>query len=786
MRAFSALQVYIFLSCLTLSASLMQATIPSATSFPNLSPQSATIWEEIRAQIMAGKPVGFSDLPLINKIPLDDTIKGFLNGIVINAPWVEVYDAGIALKGNVELFGTPVDTMLYFAFDNAEGNISLYVVIPNMIKISRIVPVLGFLDSLIPPFTVFVLSSSNYTFEQFNVSLKPGLNLLTMFKFSGPLEVLNKLFGKRLNEVEVYGVINPSIVGTSFKGVLPGTIKFGSEAGGIETTGLVLKLEVEQPSIAAPVYVPAFSIQSGFKVIWPGVLKEPQLFAGALKITPLKGEIWGKTEGKLYLPSLPGAQVCVEEARLTVEVDWAQLAASSGIIPISGGGFQGRIKLNPEDPQTSKTLEAAVKVAVTSAGGLGDFMLVAKMDGELSLEEIIDWGVLQIKQASQALGHSLNLKLLEVPRLLLRNPYIEIVPKTMMLADKRYEQKIECGAEFEALNAVGVIDFHISKERIEGLGFLSDVTIGPLKITGYSPNEKGARVHVLLDANQQFFQLSGKLVLDILGGISSETLIILLSNGLFCKTTTKLFGHYETDLEIKADTLQHPSEDNFYLKGHMKQSLLLFLEDEIKKFAQEILPHFSREAQREFNRVENEIGRINRELFNEWGKCRAAGWPDSSCSLFWNEIVRRNFEIGGLHLYREILLKPGVPLAHEVLKKFSELAACAATILGQGLNIEEFVFEGRLDEFSREAKLPKVTIRMKFLGRTVEMHDLQVNMSNIRGSVEHIFNQLGKLFMEQDKPYTPLQAPIKLNVPIRIGSKMQNLCDNYLCSLGYM
>lgn len=760
------------MSVLGLSAQLSQIKPAADYKLPT---QSATVWDEIRQQILAGKPVGLSELPLLDKIQLSDDIKNFLNQIKIHAPWIEEYPFGIALRGKIDLFGAPISTMLFFAYDDL-GHISFYIVIPPLLKFSQILSQLAFLDTLFPQYRIFALSTTSYDFEQFKVRLEPGLNMLTKIAVGHPLDKVLNFLGTRMNELEIHGVLNPAITGSSFTATLPGSLKIGGPGltgkfTGLETTGLKLRVAIEE---AAPeVRVPTLSIVTGFQFVWPDVLPAPQLFEGAIKVTPTKGEIWGRTSGKLDLPSLPGAHVRLRDVRLTAEVDWAQLAGSSGTIPLSGLGFQTFVELNPNDPESKKAFETAVKVAVTSAGGLGDFVLVGKMDGNLGLEEILDFGALQVLEASKLVGQAVDLKPLykeKVPRLEIEDPHLEIIPKTVYLADKLYEQKIAVGTKIALLNTVGVLEFSLSKEGIRALGYLSNLEIGPLKITGFLPEDKGAKIDFRLDLLQQYFHVSGRLHLDILGGISSETLIVLEPRGLVLTSTTKLFGKFEANLEILADLLNNLSPDNFYVKGHMKQDLMEYIEQEMKTFARMIVPKYDADAQKEFDRIASEISRLENERDREYGICMRA-WqnhplyginPRLSCTVFWEEISKRIFELAALSFYRDALLKPGVPLARGIVSAFADVTSFAAEVLAKGINIKSFEFDGKLSELVREGKLVKVSMRIVFLGREVELKDMQFNFNDIPGSVGHIFGQLQKLFgngQSSGSPENPATSP---------------------------
>lgn len=747
---------YAWLLCLIVTCvapSVAQSIAIKSASEYKLPQQSSLIWDTLRQLIIAEKPIGLADLSVLNNLQINENIKKFLNQIKLHAPWVEEYEFGISLRGTVDLFGIPVNTMLFFAYDTL-GHISFYLVIPPSFKFSQLLPQLAFFDSLFPQYRIFALSTTGYTFESFKIRLESGLNLFTKIAVGYPLDKVLNVLGVSMNELEIYGVLYPYLTGSAFTTSLPGILKIGglNQAGkftGFETTGLSLRVAIEE---AAPeVRVPTISIATGFQFLWPDVLPVPQLFEGAFKITPTKGEIWGRTEGKLDLPSLPGAQVRLRDVRLTAEVDWAQLAGSAGTIPLSGLGFQTFVDLNPDNPEDKKAFDAALKVAVTSAGGIGDFVLVGSMKGNLGLEEVLDFGARQVLDASRLAGQPIDLKALyrgKVPRLEVEDPHLEIIPKTVYLADKLYEQKIAFGTKVALLNSVGAIDFSLSKGGISGIGFLSNVEIGPLKITGFLPQEKGAKIDFRLNLLEQYFHVSGRLQLNILGGISSEALIALEPRGLILTSTTKLFEKFGAHIEVAADILTKLSPDNFYVKGYMKQDLMEYIEREMKTFARGIVPKYDDNAQKEFNRVQSDIDRLEREK-EEYEKCMGPGWNWShfNCTLFWQDIVKRGFELGGLYFYRDALLKPGVPLARGIISAFTDVTNFAAKVLAKGINITSFAFEGKLSEFVQEGKLMKVSMRLVFLGKEVELKDMQFNFNDIPGSVRQIFDQLQKLFI---------------------------------------
>lgn len=732
----------IVLSCAPIIVCSM-TSIPAATAI-NIPQGLISVWEEVRSQLAAGKPIGITNIPLLNKIPLNPHIKEFLDKIQIHTPQLELLDSAVALKGQVDLFGVPVNSMLYFALDNvASPNLSFYLTIPQAIKLSNFLPALSFLDTLAPPFVIFALSTSDYEFKDLEIDVKPGLNMFTMLKVGGPIQELSDLLGSKLNQVEVYGSLHPKITGSTLTGSLPGRLNLGP----IKTTGLQLVLEVDET--AMEVRVPAFSIKTGFIVDWPQEWGDPKLFEGALKLTPIKGEIWGKMEGNLDLITIAPAKIQLQEARFTAEVDWKQLVSTR--IPISGAGVQGKVAINPKSDRPI-SIDAAVKIAVTSSGGLGDFVLSGKLDGQIHLEEFIDWFALQIREISRGTTMTIDLMPMyqgKIPNMSVQNPFIEIVPKNVTLADKFYEQRIGFGGELVLLNTRGIIFFNASLDGIQGLGYVDNIIIGPLKFVAALPAEKGPRIDFKLNLKEQYFYLSGNLELDILGGIKKNAIIALAPAGLYLKLTTQLFDQFETDLELRASVITAIGPDNFFLKAYMKQSFLNFLHDAMLNFASGLVPQFNKDVHNEFERVEGEINRVQHELDTEYNKCMSPpwNWDHARCTLFWGEIIKRNLEIGGLFIYRDAILKPGTTIARGIVGSFASVTNFAALLLAKGFNIESFEFEGRLDQFAREGKLPKVSIVITALGKRVVLTDLQFNFNDIQGSVNNIFNQLSKFFV---------------------------------------
>ncbi len=757
-----------------------------------------TYIDEIKKLVESKQPIPLSTFPFIKDVPLPAAMTTIFQNIKLENPELVKTTDLFKVSGTLDIAGVPIKSYFKSTGVSVQGHDALVLGIPLGWKMSDILTkFLGIppIEQLIPQIKqalpnfnssdvvdleithgALALADASFHDEEFG-SFAKGLNLICTVRLLGLAEPFSKLFGEKLNELAVRGIILPSIEGSSLSAEIPGKLQL---IPGIESTPVHFALVLQAVSATLSfALLPGIDLSAGFKVfpefyrhvgldfLKPESFKEPLAFKAHVHVTPTNGTFAGSTQGMLrdFLPGIDIGNLAVG-----FTIDWGLLAG--GGVPLSGLSARGETNF------LGRTVSVATAAGLTSAGGIENIMFVGTMAGKLSLEDIVHY-VVSFCRAEQNIDLQQEIKTDSIPTISVENPRIGIVPKATSIAGKSYFRGVDLAGKVELFGATGELDFTVTTNGLNASGKLSPIIItnpidnsALLKLTSVGSDTEGPSFGGALALHKIFFALDGKVVLNILGGITSQTKVDLSLKGMRFTSSTKLFDRFEAEIEAHADILTSIAEgltpQRCYLKIIMKQELLKFMEQEINQFARGLVPNFDNNAQKEFERVEGEIARLDRELAEQYQQCHAANWPTASCTLFWNEITRRNVEKAGLVTYRDAILKPGVEVARGVLTALSNVSQLAGHILANGINIESFTSTANLSEFVEAGKLPHVTIKLKFMGRDLELKDMQFSFTDIPGSVGHIFNQLSKLLVGETAPSAFKAPTFKLGAPIKI------------------
>lgn len=765
-----------------------------------------------------------SKFPLYANLP--SPLRSFFDNVLIEKATLTEEKEAFTILGEAKVFGQPVQIRYMGTTKVLGGHTSLLIGLPESYKLSELMnSLLGLkpieelvpeLQRTIPGFkqsdvadlafekVALIVATGSYDDEEWG-DIDQGINIAGTVRLTGLAENISKLVGENLTQVRLRGVFAlPDITDSILQVSLPRTIQLLPFLKGVEAGPWAIEIGFKEVSALAPgIKLPAFAVTNNFLRITPEffpLLSKPVSVTARVDIQPDKGNFSAWIEGEALIPSaqqiinlfpkeltagLPFINITRKipsftvggELGLTLSIDWALLGTTG--IPVSGVGGRWAFSLG------DRKIGLALKAEISSAGGIGDVVFDAELAGRYSLRDVAFDFADFVREASRELGQEINvrdaLKDIIPTDLALEDVRLTIAPKDASIAGKSYLRGFALQGKMDIFGLKAEVDIAISKRGISLMGTMSPLDIRLqgqqlLVLTHATDKTKGPLIDLQCNPARAYFILSGDLQVPPLG-LSSTTDINILLTSMQAKLTNKLlFGLYQSDLELYGDIValfKTPEAQNFYLKIVMEQSVLSFLEKAVTKFAKEVVPDFDVKSQAEFDRVAGEVGRLERERDREYDICtKEWKWDWLRCRLFWGEIVKRQAEIDGLVLYRDLLLKPGVTIARGALTAFSDITQLAAQILARGFNIESFVSEARLSEFIQKGSLPKVSMRVKFLGRDVELKDMQFSFTDIPRSMEQIFGQLQKLVGVETPPAPAVQPSgtlPKIGRPLKIS-----------------
>lgn len=736
------------------------------------------------SQILAKFPI-YAALPT--------TCKSFFETIVLKEVVRTEEKTSLIVHGDAEIFGQTIHVRYMGTLEGSKTHASFLIGLPTSYTLSQLMSSLlglkplskllpGFKKSDIPDLAfekvALIIAAGSYEDEEWG-DIDQGINLAGTVRLTGIVENISKLIGENLTQARLRGVFAlPDITDSIFQISFPRTIRLLPFLKGIESGPCAIEIGFKEASALIPgIKIPEFSVTSNFLRITPEffpLLSKPVNVSARIGVRSDKGEFSTSIDGEALIPSaqqiinifpqqltaglplissikkIPSNKVG-GELGLTFDIDWAILGTTA--IPISGIGGRWAFSLG------DKKIGLALKAEVSSTGVIGDIVFDSEIAGRYSLQDIIFGFSDFIQDASRENGKEINIRdTLEkiVPNdLALEDFKLTIVPKDAYIGDKSYRRGFVLRGNLEIFGVKTEVDMTLSMFGVSLMGTMSPLDISTngiqlFKLTHATDSTKGPLIDLQCNPTKVHFILSGNMQLPLLG-INSVTDVNIFATSIQAKLANQLlFGLYESDIELLGESLllsMIKGTENLYVKIAMKQSALSNLEKEAIKLARSMVPDFDDKTQAEFDRIQNRIDLLDREKKREYKKCIGSSWfwDQNTCKLLWNDIIKRDAEIIGLNVYRDVLLKPSTTIARGVLTAFSSITEFATKVLTQGINIESFTSQARLSEFLQKGFLPKVNMHIRFLDKDIDLKDMQFNFTDIPGSMQQIFGQLQKL-----------------------------------------
>jgi hypothetical protein len=685
--------------------------------------------DQVLATAVAGQTIYISSIASLQTLIMAPSFNNFLNTLTMIAPnVVESSDPSAfgILPGtinNVQTIETqigasanPIELKLRILNELTDKKISLLVGLPNSFDISSIDPQLAPLNTLTFKRLALVYSQIHYIETEWDIPISPGVNFLAEIVTDGQVGKLLLGLGKNMNSIVISGTITPTIIGSQLNVGLGGTVAVGSNGSMGTASGLQLVLNLLQLVSGIPTL--SIAVQASLDITVPKQENKIAL-TGQFKYTPpslltLSG--W-MGQGSFYGPPAFGlAGLAIGEFGCDLGTDITEAAATQGAVPFSQLGLAGSVMLG----QTKLNLEGEINYSLSP-----DLVLVGTVNN-INVHDIILFGTQVIDTIS---GHKTQLETIaqqNLPPLAIKTVKVLIIPQETVFLGTYYQQGIEADVLLALCQTDVGMSIRIANDGIQGLGYLSNFSIGPLKITA-GPNPlpntpaNAAIIKLDLDPTSAFASLyiEGGIALDVMDGITSAATVLITPAGLTCAIHTKIFTDFEADVIITgmgaisplaATAIGQTITDitqaaNFMVDVSIRQNGLNHFSQILTQQAQDLQNHAT-----QVNTLTQQLATIDQQIDAKNAQIAQLNPLDPKVNILHTEIMNLKIKKENINL-EAAAGKWGLPL-------IAALDTAIATILQNGINITKIEFKASVADLLA-GKTPTATLQGTIGGRQV-------------------------------------------------------------------
>lgn len=158
------------------------------------------------------------------------------------------------------------------------------------------------------------------------------------------------------------------------------------------------------------------------------------------------------------------------------------------ILGLSELGMMGSIDFGPPDSKTDLTAAIDVKVSGQNTNILvyGDLEPVGRKKDALSLKDILYLATAAFRSLSPDIDKFTS----AIPDLGLKKASFYFSPRNTIFANKLWKAGLKVDIEVDILGVEAKLECDIDESGIDGTGFISEVDLGPIKITGAGETKK--------------------------------------------------------------------------------------------------------------------------------------------------------------------------------------------------------------------------------------------------------------------------------------------------------
>ncbi|CDK30232.1 hypothetical protein [Candidatus Babela massiliensis] len=527
----------------------------------------------------------------------------------------------------------------------ADFQVGIVIALPQGFSFGQISQDLQFLDAIKANETAIGLGNGFY--DPIYGMMPPGLSVVAKIGLTEPFTTINNFVTKvsrgtvnlKDTPLELRGNINRSIGGSSLGLELPGQIGFN--LGGkkfIETDKLTLQV-ILLPS-------PEGTGTSGVSFGLSGGLT---LYLNAIdsKLSPLDFKALFSIDSSASAILIGSMNGLLDLSPIKLPLKFGNVTLQGGLNPenvetlgISDIGMAGELDFGPQDAQTK--IQAAFDVRLSGQQSnilaYGELQPTGSRKSALALSDILNLAI----KAYSHLGGSADKFKSSIPELGIKQAKFYFSPANVFFANKVWPAGLSIDAALDLFGSTASVEFNINSNGFDGTGYLSPVTLGPVKITGAGKSKTCSDVDMCLvpcggttnyntkpilkpgvvrDPKAPSFKLdaqsapqsvasrtdyskeqgailnlyyypptniglflSADVIVNLgkLGTINADACMKLSTSGIYLHFSENVFNVLETDFTLNAKDFKQPKE--WYVCAKMKQSAINILYDKIHQF----------------------------------------------------------------------------------------------------------------------------------------------------------------------------------------------------------
>jgi len=720
----------------------------------------------------------FSDIPLLNQIPLPKPVEKFFNNIVMTEPRLKLDGkGGFSITGDVKVYDVEVWGRVVVAKNKAgKTDYSIVVRLPKSWKFSDTFPKTKKfdpekLDLLEFNEVWFALSSARYLDPVLEREVREGLNIFGSVKPVGPFfRKLDRLFGGRLTEagsLSMQGAIglNEQLLGSLLIIDLPSKVVFTKW---LQTSPLAMIFAIEDriTQIATPIV----AFRGALDVTFP-LQKEPvSLSLTGKYIFPEDIEFYAKMDGWIRNVPVPGIHFGDQVFGITV--DLAVSALTQGGVLVSGLNIGGAAGI------MDSYYFLQVKGAISADTAIGDLTFI--FDGTARLSDLVGFWIKNAEGFARIFKKNTRFydKVMRgVPDLELEEVRFAFVPRETIEEKKRIEVQV---GKLNLFGLWGNGRFFFSSNRISGGIHLPEIILGPkkkpwLKITGAGVEDhKGIVLDFEVSPYRQAFFADASIETALFGGVRRSGRFDLYPGGFEFAGAFKWADLVNADLLIKASMLKKGvSAKNIVARVNLEQNGLDQLSDLLKDTATELLE----ETQNEITRVRDEVieklerkvgsrqEKVNKKIRKKLVKiarkereCRERH-PQKYAALLRRacEVLKGvpidAWEIVALASHRDITLKlqleggklvakTAATAARGATLPIGKFAEFLAKLVANTFQVRKFSAEASLESLRKGEPLMITAFDATLLGKDFTLEDIQFSIEKRKQFIVDLFKKV--------------------------------------------
>ena len=636
--------------------------------------------------------------------------------------------AGFLLSGKAKIMDVPVNATVGLLKVGEQKGLMLKALLPTGWKLPK--P----LDDLTISSPGFLISTLEYQDDELGLKVRKGIGVTAGLKVAGPLNKVTSLTGKlKQDEVRMYAVIGTELKDMVVSAAMPATIDFKNPR--IKGGKLVLEITGER------------TLSLITSLLLKPTDKDPELrFTARIRLEELEAVLAGTMEGMWKDPlGIKGLEI----GNVALEAGFTYAAG----IPTSFG-FIGEMVLSADASPNKIKLGGKIGADPRKIAVIGAIQT-------LSLKEVVYLaGKMVAKAKIKGLsGPEFQKGLNNLPPMGFKNVELKFAPYGAKIGELRIERGLTIKGDVEVVNKTGSIHLNVDDSGILARGYMSEFTLGPLKVTGPGPDftkgsgDDGPIMDLLLKfVDQHLFIGATVSIFDV----QAHTDIRMSKDKISFKTSAKIYDVFRA--EIEAESRGDIRNPDFYLKAQVKDDLGSFLYKHVKKHLDKIkngkelrqkIDNINRDLAA-LNSLKTKIGQLGKKIYDEEQRYESlkagpkvvqgtkslgdrGGWRTQQAGL----ITERAAKKTALEAARTALI---------VFIKSKQWAGNAAEFIVKGniISVKQATIEASLRGLST-GKLPRLKADLVFIGLPLKI-DVNMNVKDLPRAGDHIAREIIQKF----------------------------------------